>query len=207
MNWFNAASGNGACTNNASATTPSGAFARAVTKASGAAAVGLIGAAVLAGCSAGQIAQTSMVSNDSNGSSKTVGDLGLRDVRIQALQTSDALAPGSIVDLAFVASNVSMTAADELTGITTPVGNVSLSGSTSVPVGGVLVVSPPAGPQMPEAPAADALPEIENASTGAATVTLNEPIRNGLTYDFTFNFKNAGPISLAVPITAPRLHH
>ena len=33
-------------------------------------------------------------------------------------------------------------------------------------------------------------------------VTLNKPITNGLTYDFTFTFQNAGQTTVPVPISA-----
>lgn len=43
---------------------------------------------------------------------------------------------------------------------------------------------------------------MTESSNGAATVTLDEPIQNGLTYEFTFDFKNAGQIRVNVPISA-----
>jgi hypothetical protein len=164
-------------------------------------------AAALAGCGTGQISQTADQASAVNGSSATVGDLALRDVRIQAVQSGDALEAGQTVDLVFVASNQSIDTGDELTGIRTSVGNVSVTGSRSVPAGGVLVVSAPAGPDLPTAPASRALPEVADASTAAATVTLDKAISNGLTYDFTFEFKKAGPVRLAVPISAGGIPH
>lgn len=159
-------------------------------------------AAALAGCGTGQISQTADQASAVNGASATQGDLALRDVRIQAVQTGDALEAGNTVDLLFVAANESTDTGDELTSISTGVGKVSVTGSRSVPAGGVLVVSAPAGPDLPTAPASKALPEVANAGTAAATVTLDKAISNGLTYDFTFNFKKAGPVRVAVPISA-----
>ncbi|MGV0626885.1 hypothetical protein [Mycolicibacter minnesotensis] len=179
-------------------------FSRAFNKA----AIGLVAAAALAGCGTGQISQTADQAAAVNGSSATVGNLALRDVRIQATQSGDALEPGKTVDLVFVVSNQSPETSDELTEITTSVGKVSpLSGSKTVPVDGVLIVSAPAGPDLPTAPASKALPDVANANIAAASVTLDKPIRNGLTYDFTFNFKNAGSVSLNVPISAGPLVH
>lgn len=166
------------------------------------AAIGLIAVAALAGCGTGQISQTADQASAVNGVSATVGDLALRDVRIQAVQTGDRLEPGNTVDLLFAASNQSTDTGDELTGISSAVGKVSVTGSRSVPAGGVLIVSAPAGPELPTAPASKALPEVANAGTASATVTLDEAISNGLTYEFTFDFKKAGPIRLAVPISA-----
>ncbi|WP_234806514.1 hypothetical protein [Mycolicibacter nonchromogenicus] len=171
------------------------------------AAIALIAAAALAGCGTGQISQTADQASAVNGASATVGDLALRDVRIQATQTGDALQPGETVDLVFVVSNSSADTEDELSDIKTSVGKVSSTGSKTVPVGGVLVVSAPAGPDLPTAPAAKALPEVANANTAAATVSLDKPISNGLTYDFTFTFKNAGDVHVDVPISAGPLSH
>ena len=42
----------------------------------------------------------------------------------------------------------------------------------------------------------------ETAAAAKATVTINKPITNGLTYNFTFTFEKAGQITLAVPISA-----
>lgn len=171
------------------------------------AAIGLIAAAALAGCGTGQLSQTADQASAVNGSAATAGDLALRDVRIQAVQTGDALEAGSTVDLLFVAANQSPDTGDELTGISTPIGKVSVTGNRSVPPSGTLVVTAPAGPDLPNAPASKALPEVTGASNAAATVTLDEAISNGLNYEFTFDFKKAGPIRLAVPISAGVLSH
>ncbi|MGV0697334.1 hypothetical protein [Mycolicibacter sinensis] len=164
-------------------------------------------AAALAGCGTGQISQSADQAPAVNGTSATVGDLALRDVRIQAAQDGDALEAGQTVDLLFVATNQSTDTGEELTGISSSIGKVSVVGGRSVPAGGVLVVSAPAGPDLPTAPASKALSEVSNASTAAATVTLDKAISNGLTYDFTFDFKNAGPVRMAVPISAGVLSH
>lgn len=172
------------------------------------AAIGLVAAAALAGCGTGQISQTADQASAVNGTSTTVGNLALRDVRIQATQAGDALEPGQTVDLVFVVSNQSTDTEDELTDIRTAVGKVSpLTGGKSIPVGGSLIVSAPAGPDLPTAPAAKALPEVAEVNTASATVTLDQPIRNGLTYDFTFDFKKAGSVTLPVPISAGTLSH
>lgn len=166
------------------------------------AAVGLIAAVALAGCGTGQISQTADQASAVNGSEATAGDLALRDVHIQAVQNSDQLERGTTVDLVFVATNQSPERGDELTGITTPVGKVSVTGNKSVPPSGTLIVTAPAGPDLPTAPLSKALPEVTDSGNGAATVTLDEPIRNGMTYEFTFDFKNAGQIRVDVPISA-----
>ncbi len=35
-----------------------------------------------------------------------------------------------------------------------------------------------------------------------AKVALTEPISNGFTYDFTFNFERSGSVTVTVPISA-----
>ena len=50
--------------------------------------------------------------------------------------------------------------------------------------------------------AATELSEVEAADAADASVALTKPIRNGLTYEFTFKFEKAGEKTLAVPISA-----
>ena len=46
------------------------------------------------------------------------------------------------------------------------------------------------------------LSSVEAANGADASVALTKPIRNGLTYNFTFTFEKAGQKTLAVPISA-----
>lgn len=164
-------------------------------------AAAMIVSAAIAGCGTGQIAQTTDQSSAVNGTEGVVGDMALRDVRMQAVQTGDVLDPGRTVDLVFAVSNQSLDTNDELTRVSTEIGKVSLTGDRKLPVGGKLIVSPPATPGS-ESPSPKELRAVDNTSTATATVTLDKPISNGLTYDFTFDFKHAGQITLAVPISA-----
>ncbi len=168
----------------------------------GCAAAGLVAAAALTGCGTGQIAQTADQAPAVNGTEGVVGHVALRDVRIQAVQSGDFLRPGHTVDLVFVASNQSPDTDDELMRISTGIGKVSVTGGRNLPAGGMLIVGTPAGQELAPPPVLKELRAVEDADTAAATVTLDKPITNGLTYDFTFDFKEAGPISLAVPISA-----
>jgi hypothetical protein len=155
---------------------------------------GLVVATALSGCGAGQISQTATQAPAVNGTIGTVKNITLRNVHIQAVQKGDALKPGSDVDLLFVASNLSPDAPDKLIGITSDVGQVSFTGSTTVPPNGVLIVGTPDG--------ADPLSAVEGAEAGDAKIALSKPISNGLTYDFTFTFAKAGQTTLSVPISA-----
>ncbi len=59
----------------------------------------------------------------------------------------------------------------------------------------MLVVGEPDGQAAP-------LEAAETADAAKATVDLSKPITNGLTYDFTFTFEQAGQVTVAVPISA-----
>jgi copper(I)-binding protein len=155
---------------------------------------GLLFATALAGCSAGQISQTATQEPAVNGTSGTVNNITLRNVHIQAVETGDALEPGKNVDLMFIASNLSPDSPDQLLGITSDVGSVSITGNTAVPASGILVVGAPDG--------VTALGSVEGADAADASVSLSKPIRNGLTYNFTFTFAKAGDTTLSVPISA-----
>lgn len=165
-------------------------------------AIALIATAATAGCGTGQIAQTTDQAPAVNGSAAAAGDITLRDVRIEAVQNGDAIPAGSTVDLSFVASNQSSESDDQLVRISTDIGKISLTGAKSLPVGGVLIVAPPETSASVSPTELKQLRGVEELDTATATLTLDKPISNGLTYDFTFEFKKAGPIKLAVPISA-----
>lgn len=153
---------------------------------------------ILTGCGAGQISQTADQEAAVNGTSATFSNIALRNVHLQALQTSDYLQPGRTVELMFVAANTSPDVNDKLLSITSDVGSVTLTGSSAVPAGAALVVGSPDGQTA-------AMPMgTDQASSAApnAVVTLTKPITNGLNYDFTFEFDKAGKKTVAVPISA-----
>jgi hypothetical protein len=159
--------------------------------------IAVIGLTVLvSGCGAGQISQTAMQDPAVNGNKVQIQNVGLRDVRIQALQTSDVLQPGRTVELALVAVNQSPDTADTLVGITSDVGTVTVAGDTRLPAGGMLFIGEPEGKYVAPGP-------LDSNTAARATVTLAKPISNGLTYTFTFNFEKAGQASVLVPISAP----
>jgi copper(I)-binding protein len=154
----------------------------------------LVLASALAGCGAGQVSQVATQQPAVNGTAGSVGPIALRNVHIQAVQKGDALEPGSEVDLVFVAVNNSPDVNDRLVGITSEVGPVAVSGPTALPAAGSLGVGVPDGVEKPSA--------VEDTTVSAAIVALTKPIRNGLTYPFTFTFEKAGTTTLAVPISA-----
>ena len=160
----------------------------------GLAAAVLVGG-VITGCSAGQVSQTAMQEPAVNGTSANLGAIALRNVHLRAEQVTDYIRPGSDVDLLFQASNNSPDTGDKLVSITSDIGTVSLTGDTTLPANGVLIVGAPDGQITP-------LENIESAEAAEAKLALTKPITNGLTYDFTFKFEKAGDAKVAVPISA-----
>ena len=161
------------------------------------AAAGLIGVVALAGCGAGQVSQTAMQESAVDGNAAVINNVALRNVRIQALQTGDFLRPGATVDLTPVVVNQSPDAADKLVGITTDIGNVTVTGNPTLPAGGVLFIGSPNGQNK------KAVDAVEDADSVKATVALSKPITNGPNYNFSFDFEKAGSVTVAVPISAP----
>jgi copper(I)-binding protein len=159
------------------------------------AACGLTAAVVLSGCGAGQVSQTATQQAAVNGTSANIGQIAVRNAHIRATQTTDYVEPGREVELLFVASNDSPDVNDKLVSITSDLGTVSLTGNTSLPASGTLVVGAPDGQ-------ITALESVETAEAAKATVQLSKPITNGLTYNFTFTFEKSGQGTIAVPISA-----
>lgn len=160
----------------------------------GLAAAVLVGGA-LSGCGAGQVSQTAMQEPAINGTTANIGTIALRNIHLQATQTSDFVQPGTDVELLFQASNPSPEVEDKLLSISSEVGSVTLTGDTTLPAGGVLIVGAPDGQTTP-------LESVGAAEAAEASVSLTKPITNGLTYDFTFTFEKAGEGTVRVPLSA-----
>jgi hypothetical protein len=156
--------------------------------------VGVVAAAV-SGCGAGQISQTAVQEPAVNGNKVTVNNVALRDIRMQAAQTGDFLQPGRAVDLVLVAVNQSPDLPDRLLSINTDIGNVMLVGDARLPASGMLFIGTPDGQNVAPGP-------LQANQAAKATVILNKPVTNGLTYDFTFTFEKAGDAKVKVPISA-----
>ncbi|MET0455524.1 MAG: hypothetical protein ABW137_27100 [Mycobacterium sp.] len=163
------------------------------------AACGLTAVVALTGCSAGQISQSANQQPAVNGTLAWVGDaetgIALRNVHLRAAQVADYVEEGSDVELIFVAVNESADDADRLLSITSPIGNVTVTGDAQIPGGKTLIVGTPDGQP-------SALDTTEDAGSAEATVALTEKISNGLNYPFTFTFERSGQKELLVPISA-----
>jgi hypothetical protein len=160
----------------------------------GMAACGLAAAVALTGCGAGQVSQTSTQEPAVNGVNAQAGPIWLRNVHLRAPQQTDYVQPGSPAELLFVAANTSADENNKLKSITSDIGDVTLTGDTTVPANGVLVVGEPDGQVAP-------LEKVEHADAVTAKVTLNKQITNGLLYNFTFTF-DRGQTTVGVPISA-----
>ena len=161
----------------------------------GLAACGLAAAVALSGCGAGQVSQMATQEPAVNGTSGTVGTISLRNIHLRAAPATDYVQPGRDVELLFVAVNGSPDVNDKLVSITSDIGTVGLSGDTSLPANGVLVVGAPDAQIAP-------LESAEKADAAEAKIALSKSITNGLTYEFTFDFEKAGETTVAVPISA-----
>lgn len=161
----------------------------------GLAACAAVASVALTGCGAGQVSQTANQEPAVNGAAATTGNIALRNVHLRAPQVSDYVQPGADVELLLVAANNSADVNDKLVSITSDIGNVTLTGDSTVPANGVLVVGEPDGQLK-------ALDAAERADAVKAEVDLSKPITNGLTYPFTFTFEKSGQTTLAVPISA-----
>ena len=75
--------------------------------------------------------------------------------------------------------------------ITSDVGTVTLTGDTSVPASGR------SGRRRRPTARSPAWSSVETADAAEATVALDKPITNGLTYNFTFTFEQAGETTVA----------
>lgn len=152
------------------------------------------GGLLLTGCGSGQISQTANQESAVNGSTANVKNIALRNVHIQAVQTGDYLKPGRTVQLIFAAANDSPDINDKLVSISSDVGSVEVSGPTAIPAASSLIVG--------SADGQEEVTPLGNAQATTAEVTLSQPITNGLTYNFTFEFEKAGQAKVAVPISA-----
>ncbi|MFE9784514.1 hypothetical protein ACFYO7_03955 [Nocardia salmonicida] len=207
------------------AVTAQSARRRMVTVAALAAAAGI----ALTGCSAGQITQTSTQEAAINGNHANVGEIALRNVHIVYPEADAEHDKGGKAKLSLSIINNSEIITDELTSVSTELGQIKITGPNGDPK---FVLKPQqtvfVGTGETEPAAADdhhgttsAAPTTTSATpTGAAAgvdVPSNDPVKApatieitglaedivpGLTYNVTFNFKDAGTVQVSVPVDA-----
>lgn len=189
----------------------------------GAAVIGaMIAALALAGCSAGQVTQTSSQVPAVGGANSGVGQIAVRDVQIEfadRVEGGNVYARGGNAPLRMTIVNAGA-GPDRLVSVTSPVASsVQISGVTSIPGGQALVVE---GEPVVAAETGEETGE-ESGGSGSATTTapvptaseapaegaqivltgLREDIRAGLTYPLVLTFERAGQIRVDVPVGNP----
>lgn len=171
-----------------------------------AAAVGVLGLVLtLAGCGAGQQAQTSTQVTMTGGVGGRVGSLVVRDAQItyNGPITGDAVyRPGETAPLQVTIINNATALLedgmrpDRLESVSSPIArSTRIAGDTRIPDGHVLTAG------YDEPVASTVLPGTTVAQI--ALVDLTEPVRAGLSYPVVFTFEHAGALRLEVPVENP----
>jgi hypothetical protein len=145
-----------------------------------------MGAAALTGCAAGQISQTADQVPNHDSAHGTIGQIGVANALLG--DSSDAAGPvafasGSSVPITLWVTNDS-TDPDTLTSISTSAGDVTLSGTATIPAQGAL--------------------EIGGDSDVSATIdSATADIKYGFPVTVDFYFQNAGKLTLQLPVAIP----
>lgn len=193
----------------------------------GAAVIGaMIAALALAGCSAGQVTQTSSQVPAVGGANSGVGQIAVRDVQIEfadQVEGGNVYARGGNAPLRMTIVNAGA-GPDRLVSVTSPVASsVQISGVTTIPGGQALDVE--GEPVVAAEPVEETGEETgeESGGSDSATTTapvptasetpaegaqivltgLREDIRAGLTYPLVLTFERAGQIRVDVPVGNP----
>lgn len=147
-------------------------------------------ALVVTGCGAGQNTQTSSQAGVSEGVNGDVGAIALRNVLMPHSPAQKAgYPPGANVPLLATFVNQG-TNPDELVAVTSPAaGQVSVSGATRLPPGRNVVST------------IDQAAPVSPLVSGYLHIVLSttQAVRPGLDTPVTFQFRNAGQVTLPVP--------
>ncbi|HKS48504.1 MAG TPA: hypothetical protein VJT49_26010 [Amycolatopsis sp.] len=164
----------------------------------GSAVLGLGAALVLAGCGAGQITQTNTMLPAVNGALGEAGKLALRNVSLANTENCQQAYPaGSDAPLKLVVANGGPKD-DELVSVGSPIAaSGAVQGQQTIVAGSTLVVGVTNGATASQA---------ADTRIGHATATLRglkSAIWPGQLTPVTFTFRDAGAVTLEVPIAAP----
>jgi periplasmic copper chaperone A len=148
-------------------------------------------ALALAGCGAGQIAQTDSQVAAVDGAFGNVGNsIALRDVLLPYPSNPTGTYPaGSTVPVVATIVNQS-DQPDELVSVTSPAGQALVLGTTQIPPGTTVIST--AGSAGPSSPLV--------AGELRILLSTTKPLPAGLTTPITFRFRNAGTLTLPVPM-------
>jgi periplasmic copper chaperone A len=152
-------------------------------------------ALALVGCGAGQITQTDSQVSAVDGAFGNVGNaIALRNVLIPYPHNQQGTYPaGSAVPVLFTIINQG-NSADELIAVTSPAASQALVlGTRQIPPGTTVIST------------AGAVPATSPLIVGELRVVLitTQPLHAGLNTPVTFQFRNAGKVTLPVPMANP----
>jgi copper(I)-binding protein len=125
------------------------------------------------GCGAGQVAQTAEMEPAVNGNTGQVGNLMLRDVMVAFPENGEAYRVGEDAPLLLTIVNVGGEG-DELVGVTSPAGEVEITGNPAIPGRSALQVVLPG-----ENPSASSSQSSSQSSSAAETTEPSEPGSTG----------------------------
>jgi copper(I)-binding protein len=154
----------------------------------------------LAGCATGPGAETAQQQAGINGASGEIGPIALRDTVLAYPGGDDVFGyrAGENAPLGVTIVNTSDTP-DQLVSVTSPVASsVTIVGRTIVAGGDAVSTIADATAIGPGAPGPAPAQQLR-----IVLVQLREPIRPGLNTPVTFRFREAGEMTLPVPIDAP----
>jgi copper(I)-binding protein len=166
----------------------------------GSAVLGLGAALLLAGCGAGQITQTDTMLPAVNGALGQAGQAGQVSVRNAVLANRNsceqAYTAGSNVPLVLTIANAGQHD-DQLVSVTSPdATGATIDGQKTVVAGSTLVVGD----------SLETNPTPSDTKIGRANVTLDglkSVVWPGQLTPVTFNFRDAGSVTLQLPVAAP----
>lgn len=187
-----------------------------------AAVAGLVTVLVVAGCGAGQDTQTDSIQPSVNGALGQVGPIMIRDAQFAPGGKNGVVASGGDAELRLTIINTG-NADDELTEVTSPVaedveitGDRSLVSRRAIQVGGgggAITQSSPTTPTSTSAPGSSTARPTTSvagpkavAELGKARIVLkglNGALDPGKTYPVTFVFRDAGSVTIDLPIANP----
>jgi periplasmic copper chaperone A len=163
------------------------------------AACGAVAALALVGCAAGQITQTDTQVSAVDGTFGDVGNaIALRDALIPYPHNQQGVYPaGSAVPVLLSIINQA-SGPEQLIAVSSPeASQVSLSGTTLIPPGSMVIGTSSALP-VTGRPASPLV-----AGELRIVLTTNRPLYAGLNIPVSFQFRNAGTVTLLLPMATP----
>lgn len=165
-----------------------------------------VAALAVAGCGAGQTAQTAIQVAPVNGAQGDVGPISLRNALLAYPEDGGSWDSGEDVSLSLTIANAG-DVADELVAVRSPAATeVVVQGTTVLPGGtavsttfdeGAAAAAAGSGPSRP--PGAP----VDSDELSIVLTDLTGPIRPGLPTYVTFLFRDAGELELRVPVSNP----